>query len=1335
MKRTTRRLLSLLMAVVLCLGLTPVTAWAIDLSGDGWEIKPDENNVYTLYIENDTGMNNWVQKNSGGSYSIAVQAVDLANTVTTIPDNAFYKCAYLTTIEVPASVTTIGSSSVFIGCTGLTSITVDGNNERFTAEDGILYNKNKTEVLICPQGMSGEVKLPDSVTEIGSSAFAGCIKLTGVNMPSTVTTIGDAAFEGCSSLISMELPASLSSLGSGVFEGCSSLASLTLAEENTKYSVQDDVLYDGDKANLLLYPAAKADTNFTIPTTVTSIEDNAFGKNSHLQTVVATNLDSIGSGAFLDCTALTSFSAQSLGTVESQAFSGCSELATFSLANGASLATIGEEAFLDCKVLTAVPLSGATSIGAKAFQNCTALTALEFCKSGSVTIGESAFSGCTGLTALEIPANVTSIGDSAFSGCTNVDEVVFSGVTPPECGTDIIPVGNLNEFQIIVPDGSEDAYKEELDGTLENYVSSARKYPLFVNGQQFTSKNLNIDCGSGTVAFDAETSTLTLDNATIDTMGGHYGYGGAINSGLPELTITLVGENTIKAEGKDQWDYPYWDSINSDRNCNIVIESGEASSMPSLTCDVIDLGRGDTLFDGSEDAGNLTVDGVELVVTKYARVQHDVTFQNGAQVNVAGGLTANHSATITVMGEATDVTVESISMGNEEGPTPEIPNSNHLELQSGTLTITGSVSYSYLEDTDSYAIRSNRANSGSISINGGTLQTSADCKATNIPTGQIAVDNSLQMTGSWEGGPVLITAKPDGKVAVTVAANPEGAGTVTGDGRYEPDTKATVTAEAEDGWFFIGWYQDSGETAVSTSKSYEFTVETADVTLTARFIEDKLYQAEQAKTAFEGAQANDSLTWAILTDAVDAYNEVLNFLKEVKGIEELLTEDEETALQNRYTNLTTYYNSVQALNLSNQGIGSADLAKLAIFIGVTDLNLSGNKGVTGLADLSQHMRRLATLDISGTGVTTADVLMSGNALAFASLTTLTANNLTLNSISALAQLVDADDFNAGSVTKWDFTGSTLPDTEGSKADVKAIQDELGGKFIPPTLWSPTPGGVGGAVTYGVVVADCAHGKVTAEPAKAAKGDTVTVTVTPDEGYELESLAVSDAGGKAVEVSRNDDGTFSFVMPAGNVTVSAVLGCDGGALCPSAGLTDVDQSQWYHDAVDWAVSTGVMTGFGNGLFGPDVDLTRAQMAQILWNVEGRPAVDYPIAFGDVSGEDWFHGAVAWAASEGIFEGYGAGSGLFGPEDALTREQAAAVLMRWAAFRGEDTSARADLSAYPDAGDVSEWAVECVSWAVAQGVIAGVGLPDGTLELDPLGTTSRAQTATLMMRLVG
>lgn len=633
---------------------------------------------------------------------------------------------------------------------------------------------------------------------------------------------------------------------------------------------------------------------------------------------------------------------------------------------------------------------------------------------------------------------------------------------------------------------------------------------------------------------------------------------------------------------------------------------------------------------------------------------------------------------------------------------------------------------------------------------------------------------------------------------VILKTDPQDGGTVTGGGSYEDKTdhKATVEATANTGYYFIGWYE--GETLKNDQAEYTFGVAEQGITLTAKFGIDYLARAELAKDNLASSLGTSVFEWSTLTEAVGAYEAAKTFVQNPpSGVKDA---------ESRFNALTSYYSGIQALDLSNQGINSDDLAKLYLFTGVTDLNLSGNKGITsltnlpnqtglkdlnlsntgvmdltslstpaaletlslsstgitdlsclsglttletlnlsnnkGITDLSalKDLSTLETLDISGTGVTTLESLIKEGESRFPGYQNLTAHNLTLTSLSALAGTAKAEGFPVEAITEWDFDNSTLPDTEDSKADVETIRSKLSTEqFIPPTIkTAPTPipgGGGGGATSYGVTVADCEHGKISAEPAKAAKGDTVTVTVTPDEGFEVRAVNVTDAGGKAVEVSRNADGTFSFVMPAGNVTVSAVLGCDGGALCPSAGLTDVDQSQWYHDAVDWAVSTGVMTGFGNGLFGPDVDLTRAQMAQILWNVEGRPAVDYPIAFGDVSGEDWFHGAVAWAASEGIFEGYGAGSGLFGPEDALTREQAAAVLMRWAAFRGEDTSARADLSAYPDAGDVSEWAVECVSWAVAEGVISGVELPDGTLLLDAQGTSSRAMAATLMMRLVG
>lgn len=269
-------------------------------------------------------------------------------------------------------------------------------------------------------------------------------------------------------------------------------------------------------------------------------------------------------------------------------------------------------------------------------------------------------------------------------------------------------------------------------------------------------------------------------------------------------------------------------------------------------------------------------------------------------------------------------------------------------------------------------------------------------------------------------------------------------------------------------------------------------------------------------------------------------------------------------------------------------------------------------------------------------------------------------------------------------------------------------------------------------SYDVTVGQVENGSVTVDPKAAKEGDEVTVTVKPDEGFELASLVVADEDGNALKLELSADGTYSFEMPAGDVTVHAVFECDGGELCPSHGFTDVDQSQWYHAAIDWAVDNDVLQGVGDGLMLPDGDITRAQMAQVLWNVEGQPAAAEGEGFSDVSEGDWFAGAVAWASQEGIFVGY---DGAFDPDAELTREQAAAVLMRWAASNGEDVSGRADLSGFPDADGVSEWAVESVQWAVDAGVLQGVANPDGTTTVSAQGTATRAQVAALMMRLEG
>ncbi len=269
-------------------------------------------------------------------------------------------------------------------------------------------------------------------------------------------------------------------------------------------------------------------------------------------------------------------------------------------------------------------------------------------------------------------------------------------------------------------------------------------------------------------------------------------------------------------------------------------------------------------------------------------------------------------------------------------------------------------------------------------------------------------------------------------------------------------------------------------------------------------------------------------------------------------------------------------------------------------------------------------------------------------------------------------------------------------------------------------------------SYDVTIAPAENGAVTVDPKAAKEGDKVTVTVKPDAGFEFVSLVVADEDGNALKLELNADGTYSFEMPAGDVAVHAAFECDGGELCPSHAFTDVDQEQWYHAAIDWAVDNDVLQGVGDGLMLPDGDITRAQMAQVLWNVEGQPAAAEGEGFSDVSEGDWFAGAVAWASQEGIFVGY---DGAFDPDAELTREQAATVLMRWAESNGEDVSGRADLSGFPDADGISEWAVESVRWAVDAGVLEGVANPDGTTTVSAQGTATRAQVAALMMRLEG
>ena len=267
---------------------------------------------------------------------------------------------------------------------------------------------------------------------------------------------------------------------------------------------------------------------------------------------------------------------------------------------------------------------------------------------------------------------------------------------------------------------------------------------------------------------------------------------------------------------------------------------------------------------------------------------------------------------------------------------------------------------------------------------------------------------------------------------------------------------------------------------------------------------------------------------------------------------------------------------------------------------------------------------------------------------------------------------------------------------------------------------------GGTTTYPVQVEENSqNGGVQVSPKNAVPGTLVTVTPQPAPGYELATLTVLDQYGNEVDVNPLGNGNYSFKMPRSGVKVEATFYCTGSELCPTHHLADVLVKAWYHDAVDYVVEHGIMTGTSATTFEPNTTLSRAMVAQILYNLEGQPTVTGESTFTDVSGH-WAIDAITWAQKTGVVDGYE--DNTFRPENNVTRQEFAQMMYNYAAYKDYDLSAKGDLSQFTDGDSVQEWAVTAMSWANGNALINGHD--DGTLE--PGGTTTRAQAASILMR---
>lgn len=278
-----------------------------------------------------------------------------------------------------------------------------------------------------------------------------------------------------------------------------------------------------------------------------------------------------------------------------------------------------------------------------------------------------------------------------------------------------------------------------------------------------------------------------------------------------------------------------------------------------------------------------------------------------------------------------------------------------------------------------------------------------------------------------------------------------------------------------------------------------------------------------------------------------------------------------------------------------------------------------------------------------------------------------------------------------------------------------------------TYTKPSSGGSSsGKTTYKVTTSAVNNGGVNASPSNAEKGATITITLSPDKGYKLDKLTVTDGSGKTVSTVKKSDTVYTFTMPASavKVGVSYVKATE----TPSeTKFNDVSANDWFASAVDYVTGKGMMNGTADNTFSPKANTTRGMVVTVLYRLENQPSTS-AASFTDVASGAYYANAVAWANANGIVSGYG--SGKFGPNDKVTREQLAAILYRYAQYKKYDVSVGEDTNilSYDDAQSISSYAIPAIQWACGAGVVTG---KSGS-KLDPKGNATRAEVAAMLMR---
>ena len=747
------------------------------------------------------------------------------------------------------------------------------------------------------------------------------------------------------------------------------------------------------------------------------------------------------------------------------------------------------------------------------------------------------------------------------------------------------------------------------------------------------------------------------------------------NEGTDTYTLTISGSGKMSSEVQWRNDPTY--SAYKDKISNAVIESGVGSiagdalremgglrsiSIPNTVTEIGNWAFYDSAIETiTVDAENsaFTVDEDSVLYNKdkttlvyYPKTRTGAYTLPATVTAFCPSAFANSSITSIDMSAATELTEIA------HGAFQNCAISGELILPANITTLS-TYSCSGLKD----AIV--RVKASAIILNAYAF---TDTKAVDL-SAVTSIENNESWNSAWYYGGTKAVYVDHEDVLTSIVANASKNGV-----NYVYDLNggsiSVENAATKDGYDFAGWFTDEGEQkeeapikepvhakwtlkapTVEVTADKTNVVTGTSVTLTANAeheLEDVTYayQWYQGDTAIEGATEASYITGSLTADA--AYSCAVTASK-----------DDET---------------------SEAATGSVAI-KVSAREGTLTLSAASGEVLTTAGQVS------LTYDYNGDGPVTAS--SSDESVATVA-------------VDQTAKKVTVTVQKAGTAVITVSAGATDTYTAASAVYNLTVKEPA-----PVTPGGSSHSGSSSTPTYAVTVDSGRHGTVTVSPKSARKGAAVTITVKPDDGYELDGLTVTDASGKAVKVTEGKNGKFTFTMPASKVEVDATFTAIKEET-PAQRFTDVPNGYWAEEEINWAAENGYINGNTAATFNPEGTVTRQQLWMILARLSGYQPAD-------------FTEARAWAVDNSISDGTN-------PGGAVSRQQLVSILYRYAVRMGYDASGSADLTAYPDHADLASYATGAMGWSVANGIVGGTA--QGTLA--PAGTATRAQFAVILYR---